>query len=119
LTDAVFVVAFSRDDGFLFTGSSSLFRASPNAAARCNAGSYNGNLWIAAHKSSTFPWALQVELRQQNRFLLTLITGWNPTNANTCPIAIPGQTALRPTPGTVRHLSVDTFRRIRAVSFLL
>jgi hypothetical protein len=73
LTDAVFVVAFSRDDGFVFTGSSSLFRASPKAAARCNAASYNGNLWIAAHKSSTFPRALQVELKQRNMFLLTLI----------------------------------------------
>jgi hypothetical protein len=41
------------------TGSSSLFRTSWEVPARCNAASYSGNPWIAAHRSSTFPLSAQ------------------------------------------------------------
>ena len=41
---SVVAVALSRDDGCLFTGSSSLFSDNPKPAARCNAASYTSNL---------------------------------------------------------------------------
>jgi hypothetical protein len=43
----------------LLTGSFSLFTASWKVPARCSAASYSGRRCMAAHRSSTLPWARQ------------------------------------------------------------